>query len=609
MTIGLAASIGPGLQKMLDAAKFPPWLVARFHDEGDKLQQASFAGTMWRGKGYGRVSSMGLPTDERALTVLLNPSDPFWSSSSARKADRDWGVKNAPKLSTSTHWTLGPFEGIAKIPVFGPIFKAAVSPITSVAHLAEGQPLSQAMVDNFKSQVGALKAVGPYAATIISFVPGIGTGVAAAISAGVALAQGKPIDEALEAAVKGAIPGGAIAAAGYDLAKKVASGENVGKAALETARAQLPAVAQKAFDIGVAVVSGKQLQQAIASAVVGLAPDGIKQVLDAGAKAIQATPGLSSLAKTLSSDAARQGLQLASGALTHTGINATQIQAMRSKLTGEILNGFDAALKSQVQHLPWLDSIVAAPPTPVTGPTAAEQLQQLAALTPEQRQQLQLAALTPDQQKQLVAYANAQKAPKPPEPSKPKAPAAKPPEPTRAPTAAATATVPVPAAAQAQAMTQSQAAASSPTAVSAGGPPYQPYPFPKVGTLGASGYPPYPPMGVGAPPPHARPPHPHGGHSPREDVHPHPAVTRGAFRHWGWGIPYDPDAGPGPGTDTCLVWGAPLVEIPHAMQNAALTALGASGGRPTTVRAPDGGLYLFTYEGDTLTARPCASSS
>jgi len=43
------------------------------------------------------------------------------------------------------------------------------------------------------------------------------------------------------------------------------------------------------------------------------------------------------------------------------------------------------------------------------------------------------------------------------------------------------------------------------------------------------------------------------------------------------------------------------------MEKAARSALGASQGRPTTVRGPDNVLYLFAYENGALTARPCAA--
>lgn len=428
------ASIGPGLQKMIDKAHLPPWLANHFHDEGDALQQASFAATLYV-KGYGRDPKFGLPTNEQAFTTLRNPSAAFWSSTAQRKKDRDWGVKTAPKLSTSTHWTLGPLEAIAKIPVLGPIVKAAASPVTTAIHLAEGQPINQAAISLLKDNIGAVKAVAPYATAVISLVPGIGTGVAAAIAAGAALAEGKPISQALTDAVRSAIPGGAIAQAGFDMARKIASGENVAKAALETARAQLPPEAQKAFDVGLAVVSGKRLQDAIAAAVTSFAPAELQQVLNVGAKAIQTTKGLVDIAKALPSDIARQGLTLAAGVLAHQGVNETQIRAMRTKLTGDALKGFDAALKTQEAHFPWLKNIteqsaIAAAAQNVANSAAAATH---AVATAAQQQLQQLAALSPAQQEQLrqLAASRMPAATKPLEPKRPPAPrsAPKPPEP------------------------------------------------------------------------------------------------------------------------------------------------------------------------------------
>jgi hypothetical protein len=47
--------------------------------------------------------------------------------------------------------------------------------------------------------------------------------------------------------------------------------------------------------------------------------------------------------------------------------------------------------------------------------------------------------------------------------------------------------------------------------------------------------------------------------------------------------------------------------MPPALQTSAKVALGASGGRPTTMRGEDGILYLLSYENDGITARPCAA--
>jgi hypothetical protein len=550
--MSLGAQLGPNLTKAI--ASFPPWLQARFHDEGDALQQAAFAGMLWP-MGYGRLSSHGLPADASALTIMLNPSASFWTSTAQRKTDRDYAVAHAPKLTTSTHWTLGPLEGISKIPVLGSVVKAAASPVTTIAHIAEGERIDHALLDAAKDQLGQIKALAPYAATIVSFVPGIGTGVAAAIAAGAALAEGKPIDQALEDAVKAAIPGGAIVAAGFELAKKVASGENVGKAALESARAGLPPDAQKAFDVGLALVSGKQLQSAITSAITSLAPGELKQILDVGAKAVQSVPGLADVAKNLSSDIERQGLQLASGALAHAGVNEAQIRAMRSKLTGDVLHGFDAALKAQTTHYPWLKNVVDQPAT------------------------TSIAAKT--------AVAHALQTPVSPQP----APHASEPTPTqKAPHHAA----------------EPAKTALAPNPAAGSGPAYPPYP--RVGVLGdhpaprhcalsGAGYPPYPTSGAVGVPPH----HPHGG-----GWHPVHHALRQSAHHWPsmWGIPYEPDGVTV--LENCRVWGAP-VELPPTMQPAALVALSVSKGQPATVHGPNGALYLVAFENGAMTARPCAS--
>ena len=585
------AALGPDLKKLIDS--HPQWmratLASEFESESGRFEIPAFTIAAYA-HGYGRLQQYGLPTDGRALKTLQNPNDPFWASTEGRKKDLQsilsathaWLAKAG--VHTTTQWTLGPLSFIAKIPILGPVITAAASPITAVAHLAEGQRIDQALLDAAKSQLGAVRAVAPYAATVVSLVPGLGTGIAAVIGAGAALAEGKPIDAALENAIASAIPGGAIATTGFELAKKVASGQNITKAAFDTARAALSSPdAQKAFDIGIAVSTGKQLQGALNAAVANLTPQETKQILDTGTKAIQSTPGLASLAQILPSDSARQGLQLASGLLASQGVNEAQVRAMRAKLSGDVLQGFDAALQSQAAHYPWLNDVI-----------TQSALQSLAQLTPDQQQQLanyvsmqQLAQLTPDQQAQLQKAQASSPPPAAPKaaPAPPKA-APKPSEPTRSPTAAAKPPPP---------------SAPSPYV-------YGPYPKMKsgVGALGAgtspaASYGPYPKMqsGVGAPP-HA---HHSGGGAPH--ARPSQFVPRGAPGWW-WGVPWSPKAPSS--APSCNVWGAP-VEVPPAMQTAARIALNISKGQPTTVMGPDGVFYLFEIENGVISARPCAATS
>jgi hypothetical protein len=113
-----------------------------------------------------------------------------------------------------------------------------------------------------------------FAAMVAPFVPGIGTGVAAALGAASALAAGEPITKAILSAARSAVPGGAIAQAAFDMGVSIASGKSLGEAALATARNQLPGgpAAKAAFDAAVALGQGKKIQDAAFAAAGGALP-------------------------------------------------------------------------------------------------------------------------------------------------------------------------------------------------------------------------------------------------------------------------------------------------------------------------------------------------
>jgi len=52
--------------------------------------------------------------------------------------------------------------------------------------------------------------------SVISLVPGVGSGISAALGAAQALADGRPIDEAIVAGVRTAISGGPMAEMAFD---------------------------------------------------------------------------------------------------------------------------------------------------------------------------------------------------------------------------------------------------------------------------------------------------------------------------------------------------------------------------------------------------------
>jgi hypothetical protein len=132
--------------------------------------------------------------------------------------------------------------------------------------IADGKRIDDALIGGLKAQADAWKQAAPFIQAGLSFVPGIGQGVSAAIGAGLALAEGKKITDALIDSVKGALPGGPLVGQTFDAAAKIgvdlAQGRNIGDAALEQLRNQVPGgeLGKLAFDSGLALAHGKKLQ-------------------------------------------------------------------------------------------------------------------------------------------------------------------------------------------------------------------------------------------------------------------------------------------------------------------------------------------------------------
>jgi hypothetical protein len=140
--------------------------------------------------------------------------------------------------------------------------------------VASGQNVFKVAKGMVQKGLKDLGNVAQLASTVASFIPGVGTGVAAALGAAGALASGRPITEALLEAAKSALPGGALAATAFDVAAGLVQGKNLSEAALSAARNRLPGgpAAKAAFDAGLALVQGKKLQEAAVAAVGGALP-------------------------------------------------------------------------------------------------------------------------------------------------------------------------------------------------------------------------------------------------------------------------------------------------------------------------------------------------
>src|SRR5579863_1413395 len=116
---------------------------------------------------------------------------------------------------------------IKKIPVIGKPLAAAFDvtftigfgPALLVGQVADGKRIDTAILDQFKQELKDVKEVAPYVEMVMSFVPGIGTGISAMLAAGLALASGQPISVAIDDSLVAAVPGGAIAKAALNVAK------------------------------------------------------------------------------------------------------------------------------------------------------------------------------------------------------------------------------------------------------------------------------------------------------------------------------------------------------------------------------------------------------
>jgi hypothetical protein len=176
-------------------------------------------------------------------------------------------------------------SAVGKIPIVGDVARGALGvarvgfgpyamAIDAGIRLANGENLGKALKGAVRGQIDAVRDQLKLAEMVAPFIPGIGSGVAAALGAANALAAGRPITEALISAGRAAVPGGRIAQAAFDVASNLAKGKNIGEAALNAARNQLPggAAARAAFDGALALAQGKNIQDAAFAAAGRILP-------------------------------------------------------------------------------------------------------------------------------------------------------------------------------------------------------------------------------------------------------------------------------------------------------------------------------------------------
>jgi len=210
-----------------------------------------------------------------------------FASNAVKTAGRAVGTVTKPIQSAVGAVT----KTVGKIPVVGgPLktvlgsgYSSAMAPIKATTAIAKGKRIDRVAVGTLKNEVKNFKQVAPYAAMVVSVVPGIGTGISAGLSAGLALAEGQSIVNVLKAGAVGALPGGPLVKAavtmGVETIQRAATGQRVDLKSLSQTAAGvagsalgLPIAARNALMAGVAVtgniVSGKPLDKALADGAI-----------------------------------------------------------------------------------------------------------------------------------------------------------------------------------------------------------------------------------------------------------------------------------------------------------------------------------------------------
>ncbi len=186
----------------------------------------------------------------------------------------------AHTLTKATNKITGEVTDLArKVPVVGKplaaVTGAALEPLRVATAVASGRRIDKAVVDSFRRSVQQAKTLAPYAQLVVAAVPGIGTGLSAAMAGGLALAEGRSINDAAVAATRAAVPGGPLAVAAFDAAVAVGSGKGIDDAAVEAAvSAAAPDPASRArlkaaLSVAGGVTQGKPLDKVAVNAAAG----------------------------------------------------------------------------------------------------------------------------------------------------------------------------------------------------------------------------------------------------------------------------------------------------------------------------------------------------
>lgn len=288
-------------------------------------------------------------------------------------------------LSVAYKGTKGVGKLAGKIPVVGKPLKAIVNlggaPVALAHSITQGERLDRAVLNNIKAQVRDVKTVGPYAQMVVSLVPGVGSVVAGGLAAGLALADGQPIDAAIKAGVVGALPGGPLAKSAFNVsvaivqkksidkiaiaalpipdsqkkavtivltaASDLAKGKRVNKVALAAAQKALPAELAKSLTVGIAIAQGANLQKAMLQNVT---PAVLIKLAGQGGAVIAVNSALKAGYTTFKDKLGQSGYAVGV-AVSRFQVTPAEVVSIRNKLKPAQKKGFDTALAAHIGNV------------------------------------------------------------------------------------------------------------------------------------------------------------------------------------------------------------------------------------------------------------------
>lgn len=278
---------------------------------------------------------------------------------------------------------------VGKIPIVGGPLSAAfdvalTGPFRVTDGIVTGKRIDKVVMGELKAGVNVAKEVAPYAQTVLSLAPGVGSGLSGAIGAGLAIAEGRPITEALKQGLKDAAPGGPAGRAIMAVATGIMSGDRIDTialAAIPIPDAQKQALA-KALEVTKAVASGQRVDKIALDQAKGVIENVAKQVGPDVAKSLKVgisighaeqlqkimkTQAASApVLKTLVADAKKtipldpvlaQGIKIVpkgtagfmvGAALMKKRITPTEFLTIRNRLKGDNRKAFDIATSMHV---------------------------------------------------------------------------------------------------------------------------------------------------------------------------------------------------------------------------------------------------------------------